>query len=223
MTQAPRPLRRDARENRERLLAAAHAVIAEDGREAALEEIARRAGVGIGTLYRHFPDRGALLDALAEEHVARIGALAAEALGSDDPWDALAGFLEQVVALQERDLTLRDALLERPVAGRLDHVRAPLRASIEELLARARAQGMLRPDVVYADVVVALWSLGRVVEVTAGPAPAAWRRYLALVLDGLRASPASAALTPPLTDEQLAAAHRALRERHGRRRAERAA
>jgi AcrR family transcriptional regulator len=210
-----RRLRRDARANRERLLGAARVVLRERGADAPLEAIAREARVGIGTLYRHFPDRSALLEALAEEHVGHLVSIV-EALDDVDGWDALVSFVEQVAALQEENIELRGALLQAAPSARLDDARRRLRTLVERLLVRARASG-LRDDFAYGDLITLVWSVGRVVEATAGVAPGAWRRHLAFALDGLRAtSVVAAAPGRPLGPRRIAAAHRALSERHRR-------
>src|SRR6478609_4912724 len=110
---APRRQRADARRNSDRLLDAARAVFAEHGPEAALEEIARRAGVGIGTLYRHFPARDALVEAIYAEHIGEIVRLAEESAAAEDAWAGLTGFLEQVLELQARNLPLRAMFLRQ--------------------------------------------------------------------------------------------------------------
>jgi AcrR family transcriptional regulator len=183
--------RRDAQRNRERLVAAARAVFTERGVDASLEEIARRAGVGIGTLYRHFPTREALVEALYEERIGDFVAIAADARSSPDAWAAFATFLERTVELHACDHLLKDVLAQYPagdeaVAG----VKEELRRTVEQLLARARAEGALRPDFTVADLRLLFRSLRPVIEATADTEPDAWRRHLGFVLDGLRADAA---------------------------------
>lgn len=207
--------RSDARRNRERLLRAARTVIAKQGVGAPLEQIARRAGLGIGTLYRHFPARTDLFEALAAE---RLEALAVEAESLRDAPRALDGLvtvLERVVSSQERDLALREALVESGRALPLGEARLRWRAATRALVERARAEGDLRPDAGYADIVVSLWGLARIVEATGDHAPGAWRRHLAIVLAGL-----GAGRTPipgiPLTDAELDAGAHTLQDRRRR-------
>ena len=100
---ADRPLRRDARENRERILAAARLAFAELGIDVSVEEIARRAGVGMGTLYRRFPTKDALIDAVFEEHLDQIAASAEAALADPDAWTAFLDYLTDIVGLQAND------------------------------------------------------------------------------------------------------------------------
>src|SRR5437763_15309556 len=108
----PRPaehLRADARQNRARLLTAATAAFAERGPDAPLEDIARRAGVGIGTLYRHFPTRDALIETIYAEHIGEVEVLAKDAAEAEDAWAGLSAFLEGLLELQARNLPLRAA------------------------------------------------------------------------------------------------------------------
>ena len=107
--------RRDAQRNRELLLAAGRDVFSERGAQATLEEIARRAGLGIGTLYRHFPTREALVEAIYEEHIDDVVAAAEEGAAAEDAWQGLVGFLERVLELQARNLPLREVFLRHPV------------------------------------------------------------------------------------------------------------
>jgi AcrR family transcriptional regulator len=202
-----RELRRDALVNRERILRAADAAFAEHGLEVPVEEIARRAGVGIGTLYRRFPSKAMLIDAIFENHVDELASVALGALAEPDAWVGLTGFLEQAVALQARNrgfaeiisLSLRD---EELVAK----ARARVTPHLRRLIERAQAVGALRPDVVYEDISMLLWTSGRVVDATREVAPEFWRRQLALALDGLRAREAAPLPQPPLTGGQHARA-----------------
>jgi AcrR family transcriptional regulator len=207
---AARPLRRDARENRDRILAAARSAFAELGLDAGVEEIASRAGVGMGTLYRRFPTKDALIDAVFEEHLDRVAATAEHALEDVDPWNGLLGYLTEVVGLQAGDRGLSEVLGARLRNERLLALaRTRIRPLVEQLVLRAQAAGALRQDVVYEDISVLLWTTGRVVDATRDVEPEFWRRYLALIVDGLRAGSASPLPRPPLT----AATHRAAMQR----------
>ena len=107
---APRPLRRDAQRNRDAIIEAARQVFCDHGLEAALEQIARQAGVGIATLYRHFPNRAALLDAVLADTVQAHVEVAEQALATDDPWEGFAFYLEQSCRLQAADRGLNDVM-----------------------------------------------------------------------------------------------------------------
>jgi len=207
--------RRDAQRNHELLIAAAREVFSEQGVEASLEEIARRAGVGIGTLYRHFTTREALVEAIIERRIGELVAVAREAVAEPGGWSAFVHFLERTIELQVGDRVLKDVLMRyRPGAGRLASAREELRLLFEQLLARAREQGTLRDDFTISDLVLLLWSFTPLIDATAEVAPGAWRRHLHWLLDGLRAEAATPPPARPLSDEELRVAMQAL---HGQR------
>ena len=202
-----RPLRADAQRNRDRIVAATRAAFAEAGLQIGVEEIARRAGVGMGTLYRHFPTKDALIAAVVDARFIELTAAADEALRAEDAWDGFASFLEQAVALQVADRGFKDALAarrgdEHALAAR----RRRFRTAVVALIDRAQASGRLRPDVTYEDISVLLWSTGHIVDRTAAVAPTQWRRFLGIALDGLRADRAMPLDEPPLTPHQHRAA-----------------
>ena len=201
---ATRPLRRDAERNRGLLVAAARDAFAAEGIEVSVEEIARRAGVGVATLYRRFPTKEELIDAVLEDAFAEICRAAQDGLEVEDAWVGFTGFLERVFALQERNRCLKDVIAShRHGRRRLEAARAELRPLVTELIARAQAQGTLRPDFTPEDVPLLFWSSGRVAQMTSDVVPELWRRYLGLLLDGLRASAATPLPHPPLTKAQL--------------------
>jgi AcrR family transcriptional regulator len=213
--------RRHARRNHELLVVAAREVFSERGVEASLEEIARRAGVGIGTLYRHFATREALVEAIFEDRITEFIAIARAAAAEPDSWQALVCFLEQMLELQASDRVLKDVLMRYPPgAGRLASAREEMRQLFEQLLQRAREQGRLRDDFTIHDLALLFWSFTPLIDATAEVAPNGWRRHLHWLLDGLRAEAATPQAEPPLSDEELHAAMQALREqRLGRRHA----
>jgi AcrR family transcriptional regulator len=199
-TTTRRPLRRDARENRDRILIAARTAFAEQGIDASIDEIAAGAGVGVGTLYRRFPTKEALVDAVFETHLEQIVVAAEEALGGNDGWTAFVGYLTHVVGLQASDRGLAEILgSQLPSEHLLAQARIRLRPLVAQLIARAQEEGGLRDDVVYEDVSVLLWATGRVVAATRDVQPLFWQRYLALLVDGLRAHRAAPLPQPPLT------------------------
>ncbi|KUN67262.1 TetR family transcriptional regulator [Streptomyces canus] len=198
--------RRDARRNRELLVEAAHEVFTEQGLEAPLDVIARRAGVGNATLYRHFPSRAALVDAVFRDPLAGTMAAGEQARAAADPWEGLVGYTEAVFAVLATDRGTND-LMTTHLEGveSLQAVHAHNRATMELLLRRGREEGSIRADVTTEDVLFALAALGRAVpSLAAAAGPETWRRPLALLLDGLRASPAVAPLpSPALTADEL--------------------
>jgi AcrR family transcriptional regulator len=210
--------RRDAERNRARLIEIGRVTLAELGPDAPLEEIARRAGVGIGTLYRHFPTREALVASIFAEHMQEVLAAAEDAAEADDGWDGLVGFLERVLALQARNLPLRSIFLRVPAEANAER-RKRIQPALDRAIARAKEQGSLRADFAVGDLVVAMWSFAPIFEATAGLAPNAWRRHLRIVLDGMRPEGATTQNVRPLAGKQLERAIDALRSRYHRRRA----
>jgi AcrR family transcriptional regulator len=197
-TSAPRPLRRDAAANKQRLLTAAHSVFARDGLDASVEEVARVAGVGMGTLYRRFPTKEALITELVHELLTDVARDARRALQPRDG-QGLEAFLEAASAHQASQRGCLARLWGSSSAPDLLH---EIDALIAALLVDAQAHGRIRTDVAASDIKVIMWSLRGVIETTQSVAPDAWRRHLAIVLDGLR--PTSATLPDAsLTKQQL--------------------
>ena len=179
-------MRADARRNYEKVLAAAREAFAEGGESTALEEIARRAGVGIGTLYRHFPNRQALLEALYVNEVEEICRSAA-GLDDTDPWEALTGWLGQVVGYLTTKRALASELLNYlgMDAPLFQECRTSLFAAGEPLLERAQETGVVRPDVQFSDV---LQLVGGVTKIPSAE-PGQVEHILSIALDGLRYRP----------------------------------
>ena len=178
-----RRVRADAVRNRERLLAAADDAFAERGTEASLEDVARRAGVGIGTLYRHFPTRDDLVAALIEGEVHDLVALADDLLASPDPGVALRSWLTALIGHVTRYRGLASSLVDaRCGEGRLSESCHRQEAAATALVERARDAGALRDDVAVADVLDLVSALAWLAE---GDRPVAPNRLLDLVLDGL--------------------------------------
>jgi AcrR family transcriptional regulator len=206
--------RSHARRNHELLVAAAREVFAERGVEASLEEIARRAGVGTGTLYRHFATRDALVEAVFERRIGELIAVAEASAADPDGWHALVTYLEQTLEVQAGDRLLKDVFLRSPPGtGRVEQAREELRTLLEQILERAREQKTLRPDFTLADLTLLFWSFATLIDATAAVEPCAWRRHLHWLLDGLRAEAATPQSVPALSRDQLSAAVDALRAR----------
>ena len=206
---APRPLRRDAQRNRDALLAAARQVFCDHGLEAPLEQIARQAGVGIATLYRRFPNRAALLDAVLTDNLQAHIDAAEQALATDDPWEGFAFYLEQSCRLQAADRGLNDVMGMRfPRATATEAAKARLFEVVGQVLDRAQQSGQLRADLTLEDLAFLHWANARILPaVRAAGAPDAWRRHLGLLLDGFRAERAHPLPQPPLSVRQV---HRAM-------------
>ncbi len=181
-----RRLRADAVRNRAKVLEAARAAFAERGADAQMEDIARRAGVGVGTVYRHFPTKQALGEALIEVRFDRTIAFVRELVdGEADPWRGIERCFEYCAGTLERDRAWTSALASMAggtLVGPREHQLGELLALEEQLIARARKAGVVREDLAAADMPALFCALASVVQ--AGVAD--WRRYLDLMLDGLR-------------------------------------
>ena len=205
-----KPLRRDAQLNRDKLIAAAARVFTERGLEAPLEEIARQAGVSIGTLYNRFPTRAALFDAVFPDRLTRALAFGDEALDCADPWDGFVLFVTRLCEIQAGDRSLADLITRRfPDADAVAEACGHGLAQAQRIIDRAHQAGSLRPDFTVADLITLTWANARIVATTQDTAPDAWRRHLSFLLDGLRTAAAHPIGQPPLTQEQLNAAMRA--------------
>jgi len=179
------PKRADARRNRERVLAAAREAFARGGESTALEEIARRAGVGIGTLYRHFPNRQALLEALYVNEVEEV-CRSAERLDDADPWQALNDWFERLIGYLATKRALAHELMNYldADAALFKECRAGLFSAGEPLLKRAQDAGAVRPDVEFSQV------MHMVVGISKIPGdPDQIEHILRVALDGLRYQP----------------------------------
>lgn len=187
-----RPLRADARRNRERIVAAARDVLAEQGIDAQMDDIAARAGVGVGTVYRHFPTKDALVGALAQQHFEVIALLAEAALrGPGAPGERLEGFLWDSARRMHGDAALAEIMAERPQAmGSAAAEQGRLLEAVDALVRDAVASGELRADASADDIPTLMCGLGSVMTKSRlGLAVGgSWERYLTLMLDGLRAA-----------------------------------
>lgn len=197
-------MRSDARRNRERLVVAARELFASVGVEVSVREIARRAEVGMGTLYRHFPTRDDLVDAVLEDAYDEFVGIAEEALAEPDGWTGFRRFVEGGLLLHASNRGLKE-VLERRLAGkeRARAMRRRIEPLVERLVARAQEEGNLRPDFRPEDVGMLFWGGDRVIELSASISPQLWRRYLGLLIDGLKTEAATPLEEPPLTRAQL--------------------
>ncbi len=185
-----KPMRADARRNYEQLVKQAKAAFLEQGTNASLEDIARRAQVGIGTLYRHFPCRIALIDAVYQEEVDKLVAHAAELAGADDPFEGLAEWLRAVLRHSSTYRGLAAALMEsdhaRGVGATMTACKVPMREAGGRLLSRAQQAGLVREDANIPDLLQLTHVIGLAAEKTPDD-PRIAERLLTLTLDGLRA------------------------------------
>lgn len=196
--------RSDARRNREALRETAGGLFRKRGIDVPLEDIARDAGVSIGTLYNHFPTRADLVTAVFVDHL-RAGVEGIEcALEIDDPWEAFRTFVFEIAERQAADRGFSDTLARGVKATpEIEQLRAKGYADMLRLIERAHAAGVLREDVSAEDLVFAAWGVGRTIERSAEISPELWRRFLTLLLDGFRAGATTELPIPPLGFDEL--------------------
>jgi AcrR family transcriptional regulator len=208
----PRPLRKDAERNRVRILEAAAEVFTEQGLRATLDDVAARAGVGVGTVYRRFPDKEALVEALFTDRLDTLVGYAEQAFAEPDPWTGLTGFLERAAMVIAGDRGLRQILMYVTYGrDRVDQARTRMLPVATKMVERAQASGQVRADLRPSDIPLMLFMLGATAEYALHVRPEIWRRYLALMLDALR--PDRAGTTelpePALSAEEMVQAIRA--------------
>jgi AcrR family transcriptional regulator len=210
-----RRLRADAVRNREAVLSAAQEVFAEAGLDAPLEEIARRAGVGIGTLYRRFPCREQLVSAALIDKITAYADAAERALAEPDPWAGFSGFVQRICAMQAGDRGLSDLLLITLAPGQqLEAIRERANRSVIALIDKAKAAGRLRADMVGEDLLLMLIGNRAIAAAAGGDAPRALPRFVALMLDAFEPHPGTSLPRPP-TPAQMTRVMRRLAAAHG--------
>ncbi|WP_040699838.1 TetR/AcrR family transcriptional regulator [Nocardia vinacea] len=201
---ADRPLRRDAQRNRDTLLAVAGAQFAEQGLNAPLEQVAKQAHVAIGTLYRHFPTRVDLIQAVFADKLHIWLDAAERAVAMADAWQGFELFAETMCELQADDRGFADlACVRLPASNWIEGVQSRIHDLGVQIVHRAQAQESMRADVNAQDLAFVVWSHSRITEATRGIAPAAWRRHLHLMLDAFRADKTHPLPEPPMTPEQV--------------------
>ncbi|NGN92453.1 TetR/AcrR family transcriptional regulator [Nocardioides sp. KC13] len=196
--------RRDSIRNRERIIAAAQAVFQRDGIHAPLDHIASEAGVGSGTLYRHFPDRVELWKSVLTEPLQAHLAAAQAALSAEDPWDGLVAYLTSSCELEASASGYVNLMSTHFEGGsELAVLRTEIQQAIESVVHRAVDAGAVRADLAPEDLLFVVLSTSKVIEVTGAAAPEAWRRNLAFYLDAFRPDAAHPIDVPPLTPRQI--------------------
>jgi AcrR family transcriptional regulator len=187
MSEAEQPLRKDAERNRQRILEAARDLFARRGLGVTLNDVAHHAGVGVGTVYRRFPDKELLIDVLFQEQLDAWRRLFEEGLSDDDPWRAVVTVHERALELWARNRGLKEILLGSPRASaRATQQRAQLHPLAAALIERAQAAGEVRSDATTQDFGVVMLMVGEVMEAAEDVDPELWRRYLRIALQGLR-------------------------------------
>jgi len=196
VTSTDRPVRADAARNRAALLAAAEDEFAERGPSASVADIARRAGVAKGTVFRHFPTKEDLIASIVSGHIAVLADAARRLADSPDAGAALLEFLTIAADQRQRhDLTFLQSASDGD--PRVAEVRDALHVNLEALVDRARTSGAIRADVTETDVFLMMCAPIHIVENLTAPAPLLWQRYLAIIFDGLRPDGAHPLPQPP--------------------------
>jgi AcrR family transcriptional regulator len=191
-------LRADAERNRERVLDAAREVFAEQGLDASTNEIARRAGVGVATLFRRFPTRDELVGAVFADKMHAYAAATDAALADPDPWHGFCGYIERVCEMQAEDRGFADVLtLTFPTAKALEAERNKSAEALGELIDHAKAAGKLRRDFEHQDVPLILMANAGVITATRNAAPDAWRRVVGYLIQSFAAEVAHPLPDPP--------------------------
>jgi len=204
---SPRALRSDAERNRRLVLEAATQAFAHEGLDVGMAEIARRAGVGNATVFRRFPSKDALIEAIVDEKIAELLAAAERAAEIEDPWDSLVDMLEKTAALQARDhgffQATEEFMLRHPDLLRRHR---PVFEAVDRLVVRAQAAGVVRDDVTTLDLLGLVKGSVVCLPPSRDLRDDGWRRYLSIVLDALRPEAATPLPVPPVTYEEIEAA-----------------
>jgi AcrR family transcriptional regulator len=210
-----RPLRKDAERNRQRILRAAAEVFTTRGLQASLDDVARHAGVGVGTVYRRFPDKESLAEALFEERLGALVRLAEDGLAEPDSWQGLVSFLRNACELLATDRGLREIIMFATYGGKVERGRSRMQPVVTKLVERAQRDGKLRADLRPTDMLFVEFMLTSAAGYAEHVRPKIWRRYLALITDALR--PDRAGTTPlpvpALDPDEMVAVMRSIPER----------
>ncbi len=188
MTDEPRRvLRKDAERNRQRVIAAARELFAEKGLEATLNDVAHHANVGVGTVYRRFDTKEELIEAIFVDGMDQLTALAETALQQEDSWSGFAWYVERMCEITATDRGLREIAFSKVYGG--DRVKAcqeRLVPVLTKLVERAQGDGYLRPEMSSTDMPLLGLLAGTVGEYAGNVDPELWRRYVAILLEGMR-------------------------------------
>jgi AcrR family transcriptional regulator len=207
MSVQERPLRADAERNRKRLLDAARTLFAERGLDVSMDDIARAAGVGVGTAYRRFRSRDQIVEALFDERLEQMQVRARAAEEDPDAWRALVEFFTGSLRAQAQDRGFKQLLFSSDEGrAKVKQMRAKVVPVMERIVARAKEAGQLREDVDVVDFTVLSFMVGAAVDFAAPVDDGVWERYAALLFDALRPGSASPLPRAGLAPEQLDAA-----------------
>jgi AcrR family transcriptional regulator len=183
-------LRKDAERNRRRIIEAARELCAVRGLEATLNEVAHHANLGVGTVYRRFPNKETLFEAIFEDGMDQLVELAETALDAEDSWEGFASFVWQICEVTATDRGLREVAFSKAYCGRrVDAGRNRLDPPLSELVERAKRDGYVRPEVSSTDMPLLALMAGTVSEYAGAVSSELWRRYVAMLLQGMRCQP----------------------------------
>jgi AcrR family transcriptional regulator len=201
MSESGHTLRADAERNRLRIVDAAREVFAGQGLDAPMSEVARRANVGIATLFRRFPTREDLITSVFAEKMDAYAAAMDDALADPDPWHAFCAYVERVCAMQAEDRGFTEVLtLTFPTARAFEEKRHQAYLGFNELIAGAKETGRLRADFCHEDLVLLLMANAGVIAATGDAAPDAWRRVVAYMTQAFAAGHTEALPPAPSSD-----------------------
>ncbi|MFG2376656.1 TetR/AcrR family transcriptional regulator [Streptomyces sp. NPDC048504] len=199
-----RPLRRDAALNREKILLAAREVFGRHGLRVTLDDVARHAGVGVGTVYRRFPDKETLVRALFEQDLGIRQASAERALAHPDPWEGFVDFLMEMGADLAENRGLQEVIMLGSHSSEpIETMRGGMLPFLEALIQRAQESGDLRAEITPSDIPVIVQMLSAASQFTQGKRPDVWRRYFEIVLNGIRQRPDNPPLTTPSLSNEM--------------------
>jgi len=211
VTSATKPLRADAERNRVRVVVAAREVFARHGLDVTLDDVARHAGVGVGTVYRRFPNKEALVLAVFEHVLEELLDRVDAAVAEPDAWVGLSTLITDIAEKQAADRGLYE-ICTRADFGQMERISAHFIPTMEALVTRAKEQGAIRPDFEAPDIGPLLIMVAAAAELTRAVDPDMWRRYLGMMLDGIRAGSAGPLASKAPTHEQM---DQAMRAKHG--------
>ncbi|MFI5881208.1 TetR/AcrR family transcriptional regulator [Streptomyces sp. NPDC051554] len=199
-----RPLRRDAALNREKILLAAREVFGRHGLRVTLDDVARHAGVGVGTVYRRFPDKETLVRALFEQDLGMRQASAERALAHPDPWEGFVDFLMEMGADLAENRGLQEVIMLGSHSSEpMETMRGGMLPFLEALIQRAQESGDLRAEITPSDIPVVVQMLSSASQFTQGKRPDVWRRYFEIILNGIRQRPDNLPLTTPSLSNEM--------------------
>jgi AcrR family transcriptional regulator len=206
-----RPLRADAERNRRLILDSARELFACKGLHVGLDEIARHAGVGVGTVYRRFPDKEALIGELFDDRIQTLVSRLDDAATISDDWEAFRAFVATFAQMQAEDRGLKELMFKGDQVGRKDVARDQIKPRVGAMIARAQAAGVVRADLATPDMALVNIMLGTLADAARDTDPEVWKRALTIVLDGLVVARDGVTPLPgePLDPDQIDATMRA--------------